>query len=125
MLQVLNSDSLTRLGADASDDDVSVASGRRLLGDNDEDKVIGQPPARPVLSSWNKIGSMTWHVFRATYIRYRLQVEHQPIVEGMNGFGCAIEVRKFVTRHAAPASMIERYGLRTVEILQVNNRGTQ
>jgi len=68
---------------------------------------------------------MTCHVFRAPYIRFRLQVEHQPIVEGMRGFGCAIDVWKFVTRQAAPACMIEGCGLRTVEILQVKNRATQ
>ena len=47
----------------------------------------------------------------APYIRFRKQVEHQPIVEGMRGFGCAIDVWKFVTRQAAPACMIEGFGL--------------
>ena len=42
-----------RLGADAaaSGEDVSVASGRRLLVDIVEGRVIGQPTARAVLSS--------------------------------------------------------------------------
>ena len=43
----------------------------------------------------------------------------------MRGFGCAIDVGKFVTRQAAPAFMIEICGLRTVEILHVKNRATQ
>jgi len=43
----------------------------------------------------------------------------------MRGFGCAIDVWKFVTRKAAPACMIEGCRLRTVEILQVKNRATQ
>ena len=40
-LQVSNSGGRTHLGADASGEDVSVASGRRLLVDIVEDKVIG------------------------------------------------------------------------------------
>ena len=93
-----------RLGADddASGEDVSVASGLRLLEDIVEGGVIGQPTARSVLSSLNKFGRMTRHVFRAPYIRFRLQVVHQPIVEGMRGFGSAIDVWKFVTRQTAP-----------------------
>ena len=49
---------------------------------------------------------------------------HQPIVEGMRCFGSAVDVRKFVTRQAAPENMFEGCGLRTVEILQVKNRAT-
>jgi len=60
---------------------------------------------------------MTCHVFRAPYVRFRLQVEHQPIVEGMRGFGCAIGVWKFVTRQTALAYMIEGFWLRTVGIM--------
>ena len=47
------------------------------------------------------------HVFRAPYIRFRLQVVNQTIVEGMRRFDSAIDVWKFVTRQAAPESMIE------------------
>jgi len=68
---------------------------------------------------------MTCHILRATYIRFLLQVEHQPIVEEVRDFACAINVWKFVTRQAAPACMIEGSGLRTVENLQVKNRTTQ
>jgi len=50
---------------------------------------------------------MTRHVFRAPYVRFRLQVVHQPIVERMRGFGIAIDVWKFVTWQAAPECMIE------------------
>ena len=46
-----NSGGRTRLGADASGKDVSVASGRRLQVDIVEGSVIGQPTARSVLSS--------------------------------------------------------------------------
>ena len=120
-----NSGGRTRLGADASGDDVSVASGRRLLVDIVEDRVVGQPTARSVLSTRNKFGRMTCHVFRAPYIRFRLQGEHQPIVEEIRGFGCEIEVWKFVTRQAAPACMIEGCGLKTDEIMQVKNRTNQ
>jgi len=58
---------------------ISVASGRRLQVDIVEGRVIGQPTASLVLSSRNKIGRLTCHVFRAPYIRFRQQVEHQPI----------------------------------------------
>jgi len=68
---------------------------------------------------------MTCHVFRASYIRIRLQVEHQPRVERICGFGYPIGVGKFVTRQVAPACMFEGCGLKTVEILQVKNRVTQ
>jgi len=47
-LQVSNSGGRTGLGADASGEDVSLASGRRLLVDNVEGRVIGQPTARSV-----------------------------------------------------------------------------
>jgi len=52
-------------------------------------------------------------------------VEHQPIVDEMRSLGCAIDVWKFVTGQAVPAGMIEEFGLRSVEILQVKNRATQ
>ena len=68
---------------------------------------------------------MASHVFRTFYIRFSLQVVHPPIIEGMHGFGCAIDIVKFMTMKAAPAFMIESHGLRTVKILQVENGATQ
>jgi len=43
----------------------------------------------------------------------------------MPGFRGAFNVGKFVTRQAAPAFVIKRCRLRTVKILQVENRATQ
>jgi len=43
----------------------------------------------------------------------------------MRGFGCPIDIVKFMTSKAAPAFMIESRGLRTVKILQVDNGATQ
>jgi len=43
----------------------------------------------------------------------------------MRGFGDAIDVGKFVTRHVAPPFMIKRCRLKTLKILQVGNRANQ
>jgi len=118
---VSNSGSLASLGVAANS--VSLASGRRLLAEIFEDIVIGQATAPSVLNSLN--GRMTCRAFREFDIRFRLQVIHQTIVEGMRDFGGAIDFGKFVTRQAAPAFVIKRCGLRTVKILQVENRATQ
>ena len=120
-----NSGGRKRLGSDASGEGVSVASGRRLLVDIVEGRVMGQLTARSVLSSSKQFGRMTCHIFMAPYKRFRLQVEHQRIVEGMRGFGCAIDVPKFVIRQVAPAFMIEGCRMRIVDILQVKNRATR
>ena len=68
---------------------------------------------------------MTCHVRRAFCIRFRLQVVHQPIVEGKSGFGCAIDGEKFVTRQSASAFMVKRFRSKSVNILQVENKATQ
>ena len=68
---------------------------------------------------------MACHVFRTFYIRFSVQVVHQTIIEGMRGFGCAIDIVKFMTRKAAPAFMTESRGLKTVKILQVENGATE
>ena len=68
---------------------------------------------------------MTCHVFRAPYIRFRLHVEQQPIVERMRGFGSAIDVWIFVTRQAVPEFMFEGCGQRTVKIPQVKKQAAQ
>jgi len=65
------------------------------------------------------------HFLRTMYIRFRLQMVHQPIVERVRGFGCAIYVGKFLTRHVAPVFMIERFWQRAIKILQVENQATQ
>jgi len=56
--------------------------------------------------------SMTCHILRALYRRFRLHMVHQPILERVRRFGCAIYVGKFVTRHAAPVLIIDRFGQR-------------
>jgi len=68
---------------------------------------------------------MTYHVFTAFYITFRLKVVQKQFVEEMRSFGGAIDVGKFVTRQTAPAFVIKSCGLRTVEILKVQNRATQ
>ena len=81
--------------------------------------MIGQLSARPFLNSWNKFDRMTHHVLRRFHIRLRLQVVPQPIEEGMRGLACAMDIGKFDSRQAAPASIIERRGRVIFHIFQI------
>ena len=45
------------------------------------------PYLSSLFQSCNKGGRMTYHVSRALDILFLLQIVHQPIVEGMRGFG--------------------------------------
>jgi hypothetical protein len=72
--------------------------------------------------SRNELGGMTRIIVGAFYVCFGLEMVGQPFVEGMCVSSCAMHRRKLVTRHGAVISRYEIVGLRTVEIVQVQNR---
>ena len=65
---------------------------------------------------------MTFHVLRAFYIRFSLQVIHQPIVERMHVFCRATNVGKSVTRQTVAVFRFEGFRLRAMKAMQLENR---
>jgi len=75
-----------------------------------------------LFQSCNKGGRMTCHVSRALDVLFLLKIVHQPIVEGMRGFGCASKFEKIVTWPYTPTFVIEREGWGPGEFFQFMDR---